>query len=575
MISKEEEIFHHFKLPIEYLVEKKSIQSDLNDDLELTVTKDPSQQPIYHSIFQPKTELGEKAIIPWSKYFTTNTRFLEESHTLYSTYDANIDTTLVDLMIDKWNTIKNHTNFLEKYNFVEWAPFQFLNNSSLFMTLLSYYSISSPILNLAFPILILIIPFFLLKIAKIPITFNNYKNIIMKQLQNHIIGKFWKNFKTTNWNQRTYYIISISLYFYGIYQNILSCYKFYINSREITQQFITISSYLSYTIKKMDELKKHMKEFQTYHKFKQTLIHHREILNKFYQNIKNLPIENISPKKVTMIGYILTQFHAFYNDNQLEKSFLFSFGFHGYLDTILGINQNLTNGYIHATTFVQKNYPIANFKQIYYPALLDKDPVKNDIDMKTNKIITGPNAAGKTTIIKSTLLNILFSQQIGCGFFQTATITPFDFIHTYINIPDTIARDSLFQAEAKKCKEILNLIKKNKDKKHLCIFDELYSGTNPYEAISSAYSYLKYISKYKNVRFLLTTHFIKLCNLVDKHKKITNYHMDTKIIPRKKPIYTYQLKKGISSIKGGIYVLKDLKYPRKILRTTEKILRSL
>ena len=51
--------------------------------------------------------------------------------------------------------------------------------------------------------------------------------------------------------------------------------------------------------------------------------------------------------------------------------------------------------------------------------------------------------------------------------------------------------------------------------------------------------------------------------------------MDTKIIPRKKPIYTYQLKKGISTIKGGICIVKDLKYPRKILRSTERILRSL
>ena len=575
MISKEEEIYKQFKLPIEYLTKKKPIDSHLNKDLELTKTIDSSSQPIYFSLFQPKTQLGEKCIHSWNKYFTNDIHFLEESQKLYSTYDTAIDKTIADAMIEKWNTVKNDTNFLEKYHYVEWNPFQFLNNSSLFLTLLSYYSLSSPIINLAFPILILILPFFILKIAKIPITFHNYKNIIIKQLQNHIIGKFWNNFHTTNWNQRTYYILSISLYFYSIYQNILSCYKFYVNSKKITQHFITISSYLSYTTKKMDELNHLTKKFKTYDKFNQSLLHHREILDSFHQKIKNLPTSNISPKKLTSIGFILKEFYRFYHDTQLEDSFLFSFGFHGYLDTILGINKNIKNGHINMTSFIQKSQPIANFKQLYYPALLHQNPVKNDMDIKYNKIITGPNAAGKTTIIKSTLLNILFSQQVGYGFFQTATLTPFDFIHTYINIPDTIARDSLFQSEAKKCKEILQLIVANKDKKHFCIFDELYSGTNPYEAISSAYSYLRYISKFNNVRFLLTTHYIRLCNLLDKHKKIRNYNMEAKMLPDKDPIYTYRFRKGISTIKGGICILKELRYPKRILRLTKKILRTL
>ena len=52
-------------------------------------------------------------------------------------------------------------------------------------------------------------------------------------------------------------------------------------------------------------------------------------------------------------------------------------------------------------------------------------------------IITGPNASGKTTILKSSLINILFSQQFGCGFYDSAKIKPFNNIHCYLNIPDT------------------------------------------------------------------------------------------------------------------------------------------
>ena len=96
------------------------------------------------------------------------------------------------------------------------------------------------------------------------------------------------------------------------------------------------------------------------------------------------------------------------------------------------------------------------------------------------------------------------------------TTGTFDYIHCYLNIPDSCSRDSLFQAEARRCKNIIRFYRIKIQKKHFCIFDELYSGTNPYEAISSAYSYLDHISKNKNVRFLLTTHYIRLCNLFEK-----------------------------------------------------------
>ena len=106
---------------------------------------------------------------------------------------------------------------------------------------------------------------------------------------------------------------------------------------------------------------------------------------------------------------------------------------------------------------------------------------------------------------------MLLSQQFGYGFYKKAKISLFDYIHCYLNIPDTSSLDSLFQAEARRCLNILNKIKVNPNKKNFCIFDELFSGTNPYEAVSSATAYLKHISSNKNVKFMLTTHFISLC----------------------------------------------------------------
>ena len=86
-------------------------------------------------------------------------------------------------------------------------------------------------------------------------------------------------------------------------------------------------------------------------------------------------------------------------------------------------------------------------------------------------IVTGPNAAGKTTLLKSVILNLLLTQQFGVGFYKKAIIKPYDYIYCYLNIPDTSGRDSLFQAEARRCKEILGTIEKHKNKRHFCIFD--------------------------------------------------------------------------------------------------------
>ncbi len=206
---------------------------------------------------------------------------------------------------------------------------------------------------------------------------------------------------------------------------------------------------------------------------------------------------------------------------------------------------------------------------MYYPKFItDKNVVTNNCNLDKNMIITGPNASGKTTTLKCTLINILLSQQIGFGCFESLELKPYDYFHCYLNIPDTSGRDSLFQAEARRCKEIIDNINENinENKRHFCIFDELYSGTNPEEAVSSAKGFMDYIVKNDNVTCLLTTHYIQLCKKLGKNKKISNFNMKT-IKNNETFKYTYQLDEGISKIKGGLKVLKDMNYPKEILST--------
>jgi DNA mismatch repair ATPase MutS len=266
----------------------------------------------------------------------------------------------------------------------------------------------------------------------------------------------------------------------------------------------------------------------------------------------------------------LKYFYELHTSAEYEDAMMYSIGFNGYIDCLEGLQNNIAERKIQFATFIKekdtrKGSKNSVFKNSYYANLSrDGNPVKNTIRMKKNLIITGPNASGKTTILKSTLINILLTQQFGCGFYESAKLAPFKHIHCYLNIPDTSGRDSLFQAEARRCKEILDVISANKTDSHFCVFDELYSGTNPEEAESSATAFMKYLQKYKNVSSLLTTHFVKVCKKLDKVKGIQNCKMAAEKVGDKLK-YLYRLEPGISEVKGGINVLTEMNYPKEIL----------
>jgi DNA mismatch repair ATPase MutS len=266
-------------------------------------------------------------------------------------------------------------------------------------------------------------------------------------------------------------------------------------------------------------------------------------------------------------------FYCLNKNETIIDSLYFSFGFNGYLKNLETL-QNFINTKVmnycnynnsKPTSFEDAYFANLNIIETNSKEIGSKETtkiVKNSYSLDKNIIITGPNASGKTTLLKSTLFNIILSQQIGCGFYSDASVKIYDFIHCYINIPDTGGRDSLYQAEARQCKNILETIEKNGAKNHFCVFDELYSGTNPDEAIDSAYGYLNYLNKYDNIDYVLTTHYIKLCKKLNKQN--TNFYM--KVNNNAKDFeYTYKIKKGISKVKGAMKVLKDLNYPENII----------
>lgn len=567
------DINDHFKLPIFYNNDKILLKKNIIDDLELIKSSETSGNSIYDYYFNINNQFSSEISKQTSNYFTKDVAFIKDNQKLitnykkcqekYTNYSNNYD-----IIVDIWNKIKLETSFKEKYYYVDWPIFEFLNKSSSFLQIMSVYNLASPVISLLIPILILIIPFFVIKMKGISLTVEEYIQILKILVNQNAIGRLFTRFNDVTIQEKIYLIVSAGFYLFSFYQNILICMRFHNNMIQIHKYLFEIKTYLNYTIANIDNYLKYSEDLKTHSNFNNILKEKRKTIIELYNKIDNISKYELKIKKISEIGIVLKYFYEIYNDEIYNDTILYSFGFNGYIDCIEGLQNNIEERKIALANFTNKRNK-TKFVNSYYAVLKDCQHVKNTISLKKNLIITGPNASGKTTILKTTLINIIFTQQFGCGFYESAQFKPYDFVHCYLNIPDTSGRDSLFQAEARRCKEIIDIVDNNKKSDHFCMFDELYSGTNPDEAVTSATAFMKYMIKNKNVTCMLTTHFIKVCKNLNNNKNILNCHMQTSKNDNK-IVYKYCLMDGISNIKGGINVLCDMNYPKEIIDNTIK-----
>ena len=583
-----------FKLPISYVTNTYNVDTNVINDLEL-VDRETS---LYNKVLNPTTEMGRETINIWAGKYSTNTTFLKDTQSLIEKkmpklkddYDKELivwnkimnkdaNTTLDKPTLDKPTLDKptldkptpdESSGFHEKYNYVEWNYLRHLNNNAVCMQWLSIYNMFSPVLTLAMPIFFLILPFFILKVQGTDISLTNYLELLKIMFQKHQFGKLF-SISSASWDQRVYILLSLFFYVMQIYQNIRSCIRFIVNMRTIHEQIFTMREYIDHTINIMNEFDDTCNEYESYDPFIHDVRENMLILEEFKTDLDLVEDVKWSISKFNNIGNVMKCFYKLYNDTRYQEAIKYSFGFCGYIDVLTGASENISTKYLGKCKFSKKNN---RFTDAFYP-ITHTTPVKNTYDVDKHLLITGPNAAGKTTILKTTLFNILISQQLGYGCYRKATITPFHRINCYINIPDTSNRDSLFQAEARRCKNILDTIDEDENERHFCVFDELYSGTNPYEAISSAVSFLEYVNKYKKVKFIITTHYLDICNKLEDNKDMRNCNMKINSNEDGGFDYTYKLVDGVSDIKGGVKVLKDLEYPEGIVSNTQKLMNTM
>lgn len=557
-----------FKLPIQTISSCYDVNENIINDMELT----DGNTPMYHKIFNMNNDFEKLNTDAYAKYYTDDKSFLKDNQVfLSSCVPKPIKDKYITDIIELRKDIADETGFIEKYHFIEWEQLKFLNNNPTIMKYLSLYELASPVITLALPIFLLIMPFFILRVQGKAITFPKYVEVLKIVISRHSIGQIF-NIGSASWDKRIYIIISFVFYLAQIYWNYQSCVKFIANFKIIHEKLDIFKDYMKNTVSVMSSTINNIKQssISTFNKWYSDLQGCKEHMDGLIDKYEQFTPYKLSIHKVGEIGYLMQNFYKLYNDEYLISIIDYSIKFHSYIKNAEQFQERIVSKNVNKCKFTNKK---TIMKSAFYPILVDDKYVTNDIDLKKNLIITGPNAAGKTTMIKTAMINILLSQQLGYGFYKKAKINCFQDLQCYINIPDTSGRDSLFQAEARRCKEILenNL---DTSKRRFCIFDELFSGTNPYEAIGAASGFLKYLNKYDNITFVITTHFLDLCKKMEKEIRITNLHMEINN-DNDDFIYTYKIVPGISNVKGGIKVLKDLGFPNEIIDTAVLVINKL
>ena len=553
---------YEFKHPIEYS-KHRTLTNVVQEDLE--INPDASNNILNH-IYNQSAEKKSKCNLllgKWSSLYSLDEKYLKDSQKVLKKYKYHENT--MDDFIEEYVDFKRQQNFLSKYQYVQFHRFQYLNTIVPFLQALALYNFCSPLFSLLAPILGMIIPYFVLYIKGLRLGFSQYLNIVKKIITNQYIIKGVLNFTKNSLQSNLYLVTSIFFYFMSVYNNIISCFQFYKNTEFMIRFTKKYQHFLNEGEELIDTIYQSTGKRKTFRQFNDAMINHKANIAKMKIQLNNICECKDKMSKYGKIGFLLKCNFDIYHDSQYDETVGFLMYLNNYNHDMYNASSLLKENRLNVCKFKKDTKPI--IKGGYYIPHIAESNISNDIGLRKNLIITGPNASGKTTLIKSTILNLFLSQSLGCGCYSRCQMPLYDYYHSYLNIPDTSNRDSLFQAEARRCKEIILFIEKNKNKKHFCIFDEIYSGTNPSDAVLCATIYLKGLNNYKtNVDYVLTTHYINLCENFEENENVTNKKMMVNQNKDGKLEYCYKLVNGISKINGGYQILEQLEYPEDLLK---------
>ena len=366
------------------------------------------------------------------------------------------------------------------------------NTSEWFLKIYNYFQIIFiPVYGLLSPIIFFILPYIMIRFIfgiKVPIKL--YFNIIKQTLWGGGLSSLFGNSRLMNISQLLYKGLTIFLYCYGIYNSFKAAY--------------TLNNIINLIHKKVNHLANFIKtSYKLYQECKQ--LFNLEPLTVSYLELWDNIFEK-DPYLLSDKGKILKTYYMLDYQNGKDKliSLMQNIGFIDSIHSIAYLYKQNLNHYSYPEYLINTQKPILDCNQIWNPFLNSSKAIKNDFKMGTentpnNMLITGPNASGKSTFIKSVVLGVLMAQTITITPTQNMKISPFQLLNTYLNIPDAKGRESLFEAEMYRAKNHIDAVKILQPFEYsLVVMDEIFNSTNYEEGVAGAYIIANEIGNVKN-----------------------------------------------------------------------------
>lgn len=200
-------------------------------------------------------------------------------------------------------------------------------------------------------------------------------------------------------------------------------------------------------------------------------------------------------------------------------------------------------------------------KDVYHPNITN--PVSNSISVYKNILLTGSNASGKSTFLKTIAINAILSQSIDTSVSKEYRAPVFR-IYSSMSLKDNLeGNDSYYIVEIKALKRILDSIDYD-EKPVLCFVDEVLRGTNTVERIAASSQILKSMCG-RSVLCFAATHDIELTRILDNY--FDNYHFEEDF--NQDVVFNYKLLKGPATTRNAIKLLKSIGYDDKIIKAAD------
>lgn len=300
--------------------------------------------------------------------------------------------------------------------------------------------------------------------------------------------------------------------------------------------------------------------------------------NEIYKNVSSLNTDsNIRSELQILIDYlnmiILRETIIFYKTvnlmNKHKKDILQMYKCIGEIDAYISI-ASYKDGldYYTEPNLIRDNKRFYfQVEGIHHPLLEEPVPYSFELDNK-GALVTGSNASGKSTFLRTIGINTIFSQTFYIALAKEYSANYYRLL-TSIGTTDSIEEgDSYFMAEAKSLKRIVDSLDGRAPV--LCILDEIFRGTNTAERISAAKEVLNYMID-RNTLVVAATHDLELTNIVNKG--FHNYHFKESI-QENDITFDYLLRHGPATSRNAIAILRYLGYPKLIYENADKTVKE-